>query len=151
MWELVKTVRGGADLTSWRWPVTRWGVSLVSSVEREGSQVVSKCDWAFSGVWTLISRPSRGTGRPAVRAVLLGLACCLVLTDAPGNYCYYTMIDAMIYKLGYLHLQPHRHTARPTPRQALYPTTTTTRDQLKKTPSWVRKYFGSLPKCNNRI
>ena len=33
-------------------------------------------------------------------------SCVSALSDAGGNYCYYTMIDAMIYKLGYL--QPHQ-------------------------------------------
>ena len=44
-------------------------------------------------------------------AVVAGPGRCLVLTDAPGNYCYYTMIDAMIYKLGYL--QPHQALTSP--------------------------------------
>ena len=74
-------------------------------------------------------------------AVVAGPGRCLVLTDAGGNYCYYTMIDAMIYKLGYL--LPHQHSQAHS-RLCIQ------QQQLKKTPSPVRKYFGSLPKCNNR-
>ena len=33
-------------------------------------------------------------------SLVLPIVCCVsALSDAGGNYCYYTMIDAMIYKL----------------------------------------------------
>ena len=62
MWWLgephVKTVRDSQ----------RWGWWAVPTGEPGGSQVVSKCDYAFSGVWTLISRPTIGPWRQ-LRAV----------------------------------------------------------------------------------
>ena len=155
--------RGGLDVTWWwwLWAVATCGVSLARSggrwslkVPREVRQVWRDIICCLNIDIETIQRTIQGDSQTCVdwrlEWLLLGPACCLVLTDAPGNYCYYTMIDAMIYKLGYL--QPHQHwqARASSPHQALYSTTTTTRSQLKKTPNPVRKYFGSLPKCNNR-
>ena len=92
--------------------VSRWGETRVRCWVLQ-SVTVPRCSVSVTTHFLLTDHPGPGKSlkalSPSVCVERLGpggwLACCLVLTDARGNYCYYTMIDAMIYKLGY---QPHQ-------------------------------------------